>query len=186
MPECNVCDDSSSEESTKQELNAKAEKSAQAVMEKLKDLSLTLALAESCTAGLISSLLVNTNGASANFWGAFVCYMLEAKTAMLGLKNEDLLAHGQVSRETACSMAKGALEKSGADIAVAVTGFAGQNGDNKARGGTIWAAIIKKGGEIHTKEWYFTGFRNNIRYEAAAAVLEEIELVLKLRTFGSG
>ncbi|MDR2543069.1 MAG: CinA family protein [Treponema sp.] len=169
MSECDFID---------QELRAKAEKTAEAVMKKLNQFSLTLSLAESCTAGLVSGLLTNTSGASANFWGSFVCYMLESKVIMLGLDNKELLAHGVVSRQTACSMAISALQKSGANITSAVTGFAGPDGDSNARGGTIWTATVKQNGEIHAKEFHFTGSRNMVRMQAAIAVLEEILKVI--------
>jgi len=165
MPECNL---------TAAELTAKAEKKAAEVMERLKSLSFTIALAESCTAGLISGLLANTAGASSVLWGSFVCYMQEAKVSMLDLDNEKLLNFGLVSRETAYSMAKSALQKSGASVAVSVTGLAGPESDGKVPGGTIWTAIAKNNGHIETKVFNFTGSRNTVRILAAIAVLELI------------
>ena len=97
---------------------------------------------------------------------------------MLGLDNDELTAHGLVSRETACSMAKNALQISKADIASAVTGFAGPDGDNKTPGGTIWTAIAVRGGNVTAKEFHFSGSRNIIRTHAAIAVLDEIFKVL--------
>ena len=178
MPECELGGEKHPEEFITAELKTIAEKTAEAVMEKLKSLSFTLALAESCTAGLISALLVNTSGASENFWGSFVCYKQEAKVAMLGLNNETLAAQGIVSRETVCSMAAGVLQKSGADITAAITGFVGPNGDDKVRGGTIWIAVAKRDGEMFVKEFHFYGSRNTVRIRAAIAVLEEILKVL--------
>jgi len=158
-----------------------AEKKAKAVIEKLKNQSLTLALAESCTAGLVSSLLANTSGASAVLWGSFVCYTQEAKVQMLDLDNKALLTDGLVSRQTAESMAKGALGKSGADIAAAVTGLAGPAGDGRVPVGTVWVATARRGGEIEAKKYFFTSEpdnpeagRNTIRYCAVVAVLESV------------
>ena len=163
------------------DLESIAEKKAKAVIEKLNDNSLTLALAESCTCGLVSCLLANTGGASAVLWGSFVCYMLEAKVQMLGLDNKELLANGLVSRQTAISMAKGALNKSGADITAAVTGLAGPLGDGRVPVGTVWVAIARSNGETEVKEYFFTSeqivsetSRKNIRTCAAIAVLESI------------
>ena len=158
-----------------------AEKKAKTVIERLKNNSLTLAIAESCTCGLVSGLLANTSGASAVLWGSFVCYMLEAKVKMLDLDNKELLANGLVSRQTALAMAKGALKKSGADITAAVTGLAGPLGDGKVPVGTVWVATANRNGEAKAKEFFFTlehndseTGRNIIRTRAVIAVLESI------------
>jgi len=163
------------------DLESIAEKKAKAVIEKLNDNSLTLALAESCTAGLISGLLANTSGASCVLWGSFVCYTQEAKVQMLDLDNNALLANGLVSCQTAESMAKGALGKSGADIAAAVTGLAGPSGDGRVPVGTVWIATARQGRETEAKKFFFTSemidpeaSRNAIRTRAAIAVLESI------------
>jgi len=147
-----------------------AENKAQEALEKLKTHSLKLALAESCTAGLISALIADTQGASSYLWGSFVCYTREAKVSMLGLDNETLCL---VSRETAGAMAQSALKKSGADIAAAVTGLAGPQGDGSSVPvGTVWISIAS--GRTEIKEFHFSGGRNSIRYQAAIAVFNEI------------
>jgi len=157
------------------DLTILAEQKAEAVVEKLKSFSLTLALAESCTSGLVSGLLANTSGASAVLWGSFVCYTQEAKISMLDLDNDALSADGLVSKETACSMAKSALQKSGADFAVSVTGLAGPGGDNRVPVGTIWVAAAQRGGEkIKVKKFFFTGSRQSVRIRAVIAVLEMV------------
>jgi len=156
------------------DLTLLAEEKAKAVIEKLKKNSLTLALAESCTAGLISGLLTNTSGASAVLWGSYVCYTQEAKVLMLDLNNDALTAFGLVSKETACSMVKGALLKSGADFAAAVTGLAGPGGDDRVPVGTIWVAAAKRSGEIEAQKFFFTGSRQTVRTQAAIAVLETV------------
>ena len=148
----------------------KAEKKAQAVMELLIKRRIKLALAESCTAGLISALLANTSGASSVLWGSFICYTQEAKIQMLDLDKSDLDKNGLVSRETACKMAEGALKKSGGVLAAAVTGYA-EGGGNDAPAGTVHAAVASSSGTEH-KAFHFTGFRNEVRAKAAAAVLE--------------
>ena len=172
MSECK--DKSECELFTSGQLAVKAEKTAEAVIEKLKSLSLKLALAESCTAGLVSGLLAETGGASSVFWGSFVCYTQEAKVKMLGLDNDRLTESGLVNSETACSIAEGALKKSGADIAAAVTGLAGPGGDGRVPVGTIWIAITRRNAETEAKEFAFTGSRNNVRMQSAIAALEEI------------
>jgi PncC family amidohydrolase len=171
---CNIETELISGSLTVMDLTILAEKKAEAVIEKLKKFSLTLALAESCTAGLVSGLLANTSGASSVLWGSFVCYTQEAKVLMLGLNNDTLSAHGLVSKETACSMAKGALKKSGCDLAVSVTGLAGPGGDGLVPVGTIWTATANNSGETEVKEFFFTGSRNAVRIRAAIAVLEMV------------
>jgi len=89
---------------------------------------LTLALAESCTGGLIGSLITDVAGSSDYFLGSAVTYAYSAKENLLGVRPETLLAHGAVSAETAAEMAQGARRLFGAAIAASVTGIAGPGG----------------------------------------------------------
>ncbi|MDR2965399.1 MAG: CinA family protein [Treponema sp.] len=148
--------------------------------DKLKKESLTLVLAESCTCGLVSSLIAEIPGISSVLWGSFVCYTQEAKVSMLGIKNDSLLQYGIVSAQTAKAMAEGALQKSNASIAASCTGLAGPNGDGSSTPvGTVWIAAATKGKEPLVKEYHFNGSRNEIRKKAAIAVLDIVELFLK-------
>jgi len=152
-----------------------AEKKAEEITEKLKKLSVKIALAESCTAGMISALLANTEGASGVLWGSFVCYTQEAKVSMLGLDNERLNTCGLVSRETACSMAQAAMQKSCADIGASVTGLAGPFGDGSGVPvGTVWTSAALKNGRTEAREYHFKGSRNAVRAQAAVAALDLI------------
>ena len=145
------------------------------ITDKLKKESLTLALAESCTCGLISSLIAEIPGASNVLWGSFVCYTQEAKVSMLEINNDLLLQHGLVSAETAKAMALGALQKSGASIAASCTGLAGPDGDGSpVPVGTVWTAAAMLGKETFVKEHHFSGSRNEVRLKAAIAVIETI------------
>ncbi|MDR1636676.1 MAG: CinA family protein [Treponema sp.] len=145
------------------------------LVEKLAAASLMVAAAESCSAGLVADRIARVPGASQVFWGSFVSYMADAKTLMLGLDREKLGAYGPVSRETACSMAEAALEKSGAGIAVAVTGLAGPGGDGTAVPvGTVWIATALRGGETLAEVFHFKDSRNNIRNRAAASAVEAL------------
>jgi len=156
-----------------------AEKTAQELVEKLKSLSSTLVLAESCTAGLVSGFLANIPGASGVLWGSFVCYTKEAKISMLGLDSDALSVHGLVSRETAVSMAAGALRASGAGLAASVTGLAGPQGDgSNVPVGTVWAAAALRNGGTTASEFHFSGSRNAVRLRAAIALLELIKNTL--------
>ena len=169
MPEC---EDLSGIEIS--ELTTRAEKTANEVIIKLKKHSLTLVLAESCTAGLVSGLLANISGASAVLWGSYVCYKQEAKVSMLDLDNDRLNMFGLVSCETASSMAESALNKSGVSLAASVTGLAGSESDGRVPGGTIWIATANHDTGIQVKEYLFSGDRNAVRKRAAIAVLESI------------
>jgi PncC family amidohydrolase len=162
-----------------QELLIKAKKTAEALVHKLKTMSLTMALAESCTAGIVSALAADIPGASAVLWGSFVTYTKEAKVSMLGIDEKIPETFGLVSRETASAMAAGALHKSGAGIAAAVTGLAGPAGDgSNVPVGTVWTAAALQNGEIMAKEHYFEGSRNEIRIRAAIAALELLQTLL--------
>jgi PncC family amidohydrolase len=147
---------------------------AEALVRRLETAGETIVLAESCTAGLAADLIARIPGASAVFWGSFVCYTPAAKTRMLGIGNDLLEKYGAVSRETACAMAEGALEKSGASLALAVTGLAGPGGDGSAVPvGTVWIAAAIRGGRTEAVVVHYEGTRNRVRISAAAAALEE-------------
>jgi PncC family amidohydrolase len=163
------------------------EKKAAAAAEKLvKQLSLknhTLALAESCTGGLISELVTRVSGASAVLWGSFVTYTPAAKELLLRIDGGLLERFGVVSRETAGEMARKALQTSGASLAAAVTGLAGPLGEAAGDGGgqpvgTVWIAVAVRGdsgaGMATEKKLYFQGTRAEVRMQAALAVLEEL------------
>ncbi|MDR2096198.1 MAG: CinA family protein [Treponema sp.] len=148
---------------------------AVALIDALKSNSKMIAAAESCTAGLASDLLAGVPGASRVFWGSFVTYSVDAKVKMLGLDAGLVSRYGAVSRETACAMAKGVLERSGADYAFAITGLAGPLGDGTpVKVGTVWIGLISKGREADAKEFYFSLSRNEFRLAAAHKALEEI------------
>jgi PncC family amidohydrolase len=147
---------------------------AKNLVKKLDAASWTLVLAESCTAGLVSDLIARIPGASRVLWGAFVSYTVEAKIRMLGLNRDFVDTYGAVSRETACAMAEGALEKSGAHIAAAVTGLAGPGGDgSEVPVGTVWIATAIRGGRTEAAVFHYQDSRNGIRNSAAAEVVEE-------------
>ena len=89
---------------------------------------LTLGLAESCTGGLLASLITDIPGSSEYLLGSVVAYAYSAKEGILGVRHETLLAHGAVSPETAAEMAWGARRLFRSDIAIGVTGIAGPSG----------------------------------------------------------
>ena len=138
-------------------------------------LNKTVAVAESCSAGMAADLIARIPGASSVFWGSFVSYSPEAKRRMLGVGEECLNQYGAVSRETACAMARGAIEKSGADFAFSITGIAGPGGDGEGRrAGTVWIALVRQGEEAEAELFYFRGSRNQVRRKAAEKALEKL------------
>jgi len=156
------------------------EEPARQLAARLIEQRLTLALAESCTAGLVADLLAGISGVSAALWGSFVCYTSEAKQRMLGLERDFLERYGLVSAETARAMAKRARELAGTSIAAAVTGVAGPLGDGSGVPiGTVWIAAAWEG-HCREKKFHFQGTRAEIRMQAAAAVLEDLLDCLRL------
>ncbi len=102
----------------------------------------TLALAESCTGGLIANLITNVPGASKVFPGGVVAYSNDVKQKLIGVRAKTLEKHGAVSEAVAREMAEGARKKFGSDFAIAVTGIAGPSGGTKTKPvGTVFIAV---------------------------------------------
>jgi PncC family amidohydrolase len=153
---------------------------ARLVVEKCAALSLRVVLAESCTGGLAADLIARVPGASRVLWGSFVAYTPEAKTAMLGIDPALLAQYGLVSRETALAMARGALERSGADLAVSVTGLAGPGGDGSPLPvGTVWIGFAGPLGASGAELFHYAGDRPAIRNAAAAGALSVLVQYLR-------
>jgi PncC family amidohydrolase len=149
---------------------------AAALVKRLSSLGKIFVTAESCTAGLAAGLIARIPGASAVLWGSFVTYTLDAKMCMLGVDEETLKTYGAVSGETACAMVQGALEKSGADYGVSVTGLAGPQGDGSPVSvGTVWIALARRGTAPVSSVFRFQGNRNSIRQEAAETAITELQ-----------
>ena len=131
-----------------------------------------LAVAESCTGGLIASLLTRYPGASDYLVGAAVTYANSAKTRLLGVSEDALRGHGAVSSEVAAEMAEGARRLCDCDVALAVTGIAGPSGGSadKPVGLCHWA-VTHPGGTI-VRDRVFAGDRDDIQTLAAYAVLD--------------
>ena len=112
------------------------------IVRRLTERKQTLALAESCTGGLLAHRITNVPGASAVFLAGLVTYSNEAKQRLLGVRAETLAAHGAVSEPVAREMAEGARERNGADYALAVTGIAGPAGGTPEKPvGTVFIAL---------------------------------------------
>jgi len=159
------------------DIEAQADKAAARLVEKLTGRHYTLALAESCTAGLVSDLIARVSGASGVFWGSFVCYTPEAKKRMLRIEGDFLEKHGLVSAETAGEMALRVLELADVHIGASVTGLAGPLGDGSDTPvGTVFIATARRRYNevtVSVKHFFFQGTRAEIRLQAALAVIEE-------------
>ena len=134
----------------------------------------TLATAESCTGGAVGAALTDLAGSSAWYLGGFVVYSNSLKTRLLGVPADLLAIHGAVSAQTAQAMAKGAREKTEADVAVAVTGIAGPGGGTPEKPvGLVYMAVAGPGGSTVRKH-RFAGTRADIRAAAVEAALNHV------------
>jgi nicotinamide-nucleotide amidase len=148
-----------------------------AVVEANRAAGLRVAVAESCTGGLVSAALTEAAGSSDVFEAGFVTYSNEAKEDILGVSDEVIDTFGSVSIAAAWSMAQGILEKSRADVAVAITGIAGPAGGSQRKPvGTVVFAVARRGQNpdkviADTKEFGDLG-RGGVRLQAALCALE--------------
>jgi len=134
---------------------------------------LTLATAESCTGGLVAGLITEIAGSSAVLERGFVVYSNEAKTEMLGVSKTTLAGAGAVSAETARELVAGALERSRADVAVAITGVAGPGGGSAEKPvGLVHFACGWIGGQIvHAERRFGDIGRDAVRRASVAHAL---------------
>lgn len=132
----------------------------------------SLAVAESCTGGLVGARLTAVAGASDVFLGGVITYSNALKTSLLGIDPRVLAAHGAVSEQVVRAMASGARERLGADVALAVTGIAGPTGGTEEKPvGTVWLGVSAPGVERAVRIG-FPGARDEVRQRAAQAVLD--------------
>jgi nicotinamide-nucleotide amidase len=134
----------------------------------------TLALAESCTGGLLAKMITDLPGSSQYFWGSATSYSNSAKTAILNVKTETLEEYGAVSEEVAREMAAGILNNSAADFALAVTGIAGPEGGSEEKPvGTVFICLLNgHGQDYQVKKMSFVGDRDAIRALSAKTALD--------------
>lgn len=140
---------------------------------KLKEMKATLALAESCTGGLLAHRLTNVSGSSEYFLRGYVTYSNAAKIELLGVSQELIAQHGAVSEPCALAMAAGAKKMSGADYAVAITGIAGPSGGTPEKPvGTVWIALASPQ-RVSAKHFLFMNDRlvNKERFAQAALAM---------------
>ena len=147
---------------------------ASRVIEIFREKGLSLALAESCTGGMIAETVTNVAGASDIFYGSAVTYVNSAKEHILGVARETLEKHGAVSSECAEEMACGARRVYGADVAMSVTGIAGPGGGSEGKPvGTVWFGFATKDG-AETFRRRFDGDRAAVRRQTVEEVLRRL------------
>ncbi len=151
------------------------DKQAERLMRKICDCELTIATAESCTGGMLAALLTDIEGAGHGFDRGFVTYTMEANRDLLGIDPEILDRNEAVSEAVARAMAEGALQRSGADIAVGVTGFAGPAGDDCEEGLVHFALARREGPTIHREEHFGAVGRGAVRVESLKTLLDMLE-----------
>ncbi len=152
--------------------------------EKLKARNLKLAVAESCTGGLVGDRVTDIPGSSAWFRGGVTAYANEVKTGVLGVRLETLGRHGAVSRKTVVEMARGVCRVLGADVGIAVSGIAGPGGGTSDKPvGLVYVAVAHDG-RVQTRHHRFTGTRRMVKERAATAALDLCRRVLSARAGG--
>jgi nicotinamide-nucleotide amidase len=135
----------------------------------------TLALAESCTGGLISDTITNISGASKYFKGTVVSYSNDIKISILHVPSEEIKKHGAVSREVARSMAIGAKKYLRADVAAAITGIVGPGGGTKHKPvGLAYIAVSTVKG-TYSKKINFDGGREEVKRKFAQSTLKFVD-----------
>lgn len=148
---------------------------ARQIGEALRGAGVRLAAAESCTGGWVSQVVTSVAGSSDWFDRGFVTYSNEAKKDLLGVREDTLRRHGAVSEETAREMAAGALERSRAGIALAITGIAGPGGATAGKPvGTVCFAWARGGAAPISETRRFDGDREAVRRQSVVHALQKV------------
>ena len=150
---------------------------AAVVIDRLRSLRQTIAVAESCTGGLLGERITAIPGSSDVFAGGVIAYSNNVKLRELGVGRESIDRHGAVSEEVAREMASGVRARLGVDVGVAVTGIAGPGGGTPEKPvGLVWVAVQAK--ELTARRFHLIGDRAEIRQRAAQAALEMVRRAL--------
>lgn len=141
----------------------------------LRDNKLTITAAESCTGGLVASMITKISGSSDIFNGSIVTYSNKIKNQELNVKNETLEKFGAVSSEVVEEMLDGVISKFDANLAIAISGIAGPNGGTKNKPvGTVVIGIINQNSHKIVEVYNFSGDRETVQIKAAKTSLKEI------------
>lgn len=144
----------------------------------LRNGKMTMAVAESCTGGLISSRITDVSGSSDYFSMGIVAYSNKIKEDALGVSHRSLQKYGAVSRQVAAEMAKGTRLLAGSDIALSVTGIAGPGGGTRSKPvGLVYIGLATNNKQV-VKKFLFKGSRKKIKSLAADAALRLVCVLL--------
>jgi len=150
------------------------------VVSRLTELQKTLALAESCTGGLLANRITNVPGASLVLLEGFVTYSNDAKIRSVDVPEDLVITHGAVSEPVARAMAEGAAAKTGADFGIGITGIAGPSGGTPEKPvGTVFIAVTQRGGQTECRKEIFPTDRETFKQLATQVALD----MLRLRIF---
>lgn len=150
-----------------------------AVLTMLVERGQTLAAVESCTGGLLGAMITEVPGSSKAFVGGWITYSNEMKTAEVGVPADLLAQHGAVSGEVAAAMARGGLEKCGADYCLSITGIAGPDGGTEAKPvGLVFVTLASRQGAADVRRFRMTGDRESIREWSARSALAVLRMHL--------
>jgi nicotinamide-nucleotide amidase len=138
----------------------------------LKKRSLKLAVAESCTGGLIGHRLTNIPGSSAYFERGVVCYSDQSKVELLGVPREMIARYGAVSVQVASALAKGVRKLAKTDLGLGVTGIAGPGGDTASKPVRLVHMALAYGGETWCESFQFRGDRGDLKLSFSQAGLD--------------
>jgi PncC family amidohydrolase len=145
---------------------------AQKLLELARQKKVMIAVAESCTGGLVTSAITAISGSSDVFDRGFITYSYESKTEILGVPQELIATKGAVSQEVAEQMVLGTIKNSHANLAVAITGIAGPSGGTASKPVGLVYIAVKYNENVEVIENNFQGDRNQIRTQAAEKALE--------------
>jgi nicotinamide-nucleotide amidase len=149
----------------------------QKLQDRLREKKQTITCAESCTGGLIASMITEISGSSDIFRGAVITYCNDIKEQELGVKKETMIKHGAVSVQTVDEMLIGVIKKFNANYAIAVSGVAGPGGGTKEKPvGTVVIGIMKNKEKPKSEVFHFLGDRKKVQEQASN---KAFELILK-------
>jgi PncC family amidohydrolase len=155
-----------------QQMDDSAQDLEEKVGELLSQRGWTLAVAESCTGGLVGHRITNVSGSSAYFEGGVISYSNEVKEHVLGVPLETLIDHGAVSKETVLAMARGVRHLLGTDVAVSITGIAGPTGGTPEKPvGLVYIGLAAEDAESAEKH-IWAGDRESNKAQTAEAALK--------------
>jgi len=144
----------------------------------LRERGWTIALAESCTGGLLASRLTDVPGSSDYVERGVVCYSNKSKTELAGVPPATIAEHGAVSEPVARALAQGVRERSGASVGIGVTGIAGPGGGTPEKPVGTVAIAVATATDVRSKMFRFFGERESIKYQSATSALNMLRLMM--------